>query len=98
MIDIFCRHHHAERPCLACDALLAYMERRIAQCPYGESKPACSSCQTHCYREEMRLRVQAVMRFAGPRMITRHPLMAFRHLLNQRRTRRTLPPCFPKEP
>lgn len=30
----------------------------------------------------MRDRVKAVMRYAGPRMIIHHPLMALRHMLD----------------
>jgi hypothetical protein len=39
----------------------------------------------HCYRPEMRQRVREVMRFAGPKMLLRHPLLAVRHLLDERR-------------
>lgn len=97
MVGMFCRHHHGERPCRDCDALLAYVERRIGKCPYGSAKPACSQCRTHCYRTDMRRRIQDVMCFAGPRMIYRHPLMAIRHLLTKRGSRRTLPTCFPEQ-
>jgi len=96
MIGMFCRRFHGKRSCRNCDALLAYVEERIAKCPYGALKPACSQCRTHCYQEEMRQRIQEVMRFAGPRMLYRHPLMALRHLLNKRR-RRTRPSCFPEQ-
>ncbi len=30
---------------------------------------------------DMRVRVRAVMRYAGPRMLWRHPALAIRHLL-----------------
>jgi len=39
----------------------------------------------HCYKPEMRERIRGVMRFAGPRMALRHPLLAVRHLLDERR-------------
>ena len=32
---------------------------------------------------QMRERIRAVMRYAGPRMITRHPVAAVRHLLGK---------------
>ena len=98
MIGIFCRRVHKEKCCPDCDALLAYVEQRIGKCPYGTAKPACAECRTHCYREEMRRRIREVMRFAGPRMIYRHPLMALRHLLGRRGPRRKLPSCFPENP
>jgi len=92
MIAIYCRRHHRERPCGECEALLAYAARRIAKCPYGADKPACSQCPVHCYRQAMRERIRQVMRFAGPRMLYRHPLLALRHLLAKGRFRRPLPP------
>ncbi len=33
----------------------------------------------------MRERVRVVMRYAGPRMLFRHPILAVRHLLDERR-------------
>lgn len=98
MIGIFCRRFHGASPCPDCDALLAYVERRIGKCPHGAAKPACAQCKTHCYGEEMRRRIREVMRYAGPRMIYRHPLLALRHLLGKRASRRTLPTCFPGDP
>lgn len=91
MIGLYCRRHHHERPCKACEALLAYATQRIAACPYGEDKPACSQCPIHCYRQAMRERIREVMRFAGPRMIYRHPLLALRHLIVKRRSVRPFP-------
>jgi hypothetical protein len=35
----------------------------------------------------MRDRVKEVMRFSGPRMLLRHPILAIRHLLDGRRER-----------
>jgi len=35
----------------------------------------------HCYKPERRKQIQQVMRYAGPRMLRSHPLLAIRHLL-----------------
>lgn len=87
MIGIYCRHHHGGAPmCGACAELAAYADRRLDLCPYGPDKPACSNCPIHCYRPEPRERIREVMRFAGPRMIWRHPYLAIRHVLDERRT------------
>jgi len=87
MMAIFCRDHHGRQPflCSDCTALLDYARRRLAACPFGEDKPACNHCQVHCYSALQRERVKAVMRYAGPRMLWRHPLLSLHHLLDKRR-------------
>jgi hypothetical protein len=87
MLRIWCRDHHGPRDglCEDCAALLDYAHRRLDTCPFGEEKPACNQCQVHCYSQTMRERVRAVMRYAGPRMLLRHPLLSIRHLIAERR-------------
>ena len=89
---IYCRDHHAGARsrregelCSECAALAGYARRRLAACPYGAGKPACSDCRPHCYAPAMREQVRAVMRYAGPRMIREHPMLAVAHLLVRRR-------------
>lgn len=85
MIDIYCRGKHAgpsaDGLCADCQALLTYAFRRLDHCRFGERKPACKQCPVHCYRPDMRERIRSVMRYAGPRMLWRHPMAALRHLL-----------------
>ena len=83
MIRIFCRAHHGARKdlCTDCAGLLAYADQRIAKCPFGYDKPVCNPCTVHCYKPEMRERIKLAMRYAGPRMIGRHPILAIRHLI-----------------
>ncbi|MDP2359648.1 MAG: nitrous oxide-stimulated promoter family protein [bacterium] len=87
MIELYCRAHHDGRsgPCAECDPLRAYAHQRLAVCRYGAAKPACNKCPVHCYKPAMRERIRRVMRFAGPRMIWRHPMLALIHLLESRR-------------
>jgi len=87
MVGIYCRAHHgtSRELCDDCRELLDYALRRLACCPFGEEKPACADCPIHCYKPAMRSRVQEVMRFAGPRMIRRHPILAVLHLWDKRR-------------
>lgn len=88
MIGIYCRDHHGGRGpklCDSCGALWSYAQARVARCPYGADKPTCFNCPIHCYRKEMRERVREVMRYAGPRMLRRHPVLAIRHILDGRR-------------
>lgn len=85
MIEIYCRDHHRENDlCTDCKQLLDYAEKRTKSCRFGKDKPVCADCPVHCYKPEMRKRIREVMRYAGPRMIYHHPLLAIRHLLDKR--------------
>lgn len=71
--------------CTDCAALLDYAAKRLAGCPYGADKPTCTNCQIHCYGPQQRAAVREVMRYAGPRMLLRHPVLAIAHVLDGRR-------------
>lgn len=87
MIGIFCRDHHGtgRALCPDCATLHTYAMSRLDHCPFGEDKPTCAHCPIHCYKPEMRDKVRAVMRYSGPRMLWRHPLLALRHLWDDRK-------------
>lgn len=89
MIRLFCRSSHGGRRslCSECQELQDYAMARLDRCVYGGDKLACSACPVHCYRPSMRERIQEVMRFSGPRMLLRHPLLAFWHLRDESRAR-----------
>jgi hypothetical protein len=91
MIQMFCGAHHGTDEhvlCPACEELLTYAKERLRRCPFGENKGACAKCEIHCYKPEMRKRVTEVMRYCGPRMLTKHPLLAIAHLLKAKVPRR----------
>lgn len=80
MIAVFCRSRHRGRvPCASCTELAEFCDLRLACCPFGAAKPTCARCRVHCYRPEMRARIREVMRHAGPRILWRHPWLAFLH-------------------
>jgi hypothetical protein len=82
MIGLFCREQHGGAIlCDECRQLLDYARLRLEKCPFQEGKTTCGKCPVHCYRPAMRERVREVMRYAGPRMLRRHPLLALRHLI-----------------
>lgn len=84
MIRIYCRYKEGNKTlCPACQELLQYAHTRLARCPFGEKKSTCRSCTVHCYKPEMKIRMQAVMRYAGPRMLFFHPIAAIRHLIHK---------------
>ncbi len=91
MVKIYCRQHHdhpvtrAGELCEDCSQFLEYAGQRLAHCPFAEQKPTCGNCTIHCYRQEMRAKAKQIMRYSGPRMLWRHPIMAFFHLLDGRK-------------
>ena len=87
MIELYCRAQHLTPVglCDECAELADYARARLEHCRYGDEKPTCANCPVHCYKPAMRERIRAVMRYAGPRMLLRHPVMAIRHLLDGRR-------------
>ena len=91
MIDIYCHDQHGteETLCAECEALKAYAMERLNRCPFQEDKSTCANCQVHCYKPQMRERIRETMRYAGPRMIWRHPVLAVRHVLDGRQKKAT---------
>jgi len=83
MIIVYCRGHGHETPCADCDALQEYALKRLDKCPYGNEKPACKDCPTHCYKPAMREKIRQVMRYAGPRMLWNYPWLSVRHKFSQ---------------
>lgn len=49
------------------------------------AKPTCANCPIHCYKRDMRGAIREVMRYAGPVMLLRHPVLAIAHLVDGRR-------------
>jgi len=91
MIQMFCGAHHGAEGhvlCPACEEILIYAKERLRRCPFGENKGACAKCEIHCYKLDMRKRVTEVMRYSGPKMITKHPLLAIDHVLKAKVPRR----------
>lgn len=87
MIRLYCRGQHdgGNELCPDCAELHDYAMERLQKCIFQEGKTTCAKCPVHCYRPAMREEIRAVMRYAGPRMTWRHPLMALWHLLDGRR-------------
>ncbi len=81
MVKMYCFNHHTagKNLCQECGGLLSYAKSRLDKCPFSEKKPPCARCAVHCYDSSMRSKVTSVMRYAGPRMISKHPILALFH-------------------
>jgi hypothetical protein len=87
MLRLYCQaHHHTEKAalCADCAKLHVYAQRRLERCVFGEAKPTCANCTVHCYKANMREHIRVVMRWSGPRMLWRHPVLAIRHMIDGR--------------
>ena len=92
MMAMYCRRHHRQATlCEPCAELAEYARRRLERCVFGDAKPTCANCTVHCYKADMREKVRGVMRWAGPRMALRHPVIAVLHLVDGRRPAPRLP-------
>lgn len=83
MIYIYCaaKHGSTKALCADCEELRKYALKRVASCKFGENKPTCQKCPVHCYSPQMRDRIREVMRYAGPRMLYKSPILAIKHLV-----------------
>lgn len=96
MIQLYCRHHHKHPTlCNECLSLQAFCKRRLERCIYvaekRAEKPTCAQCPVHCYKPEPREKIRTIMRWAGPRLLLKHPVLTIRHLLDDRRPAPELP-------
>ena len=82
MIAMHCASRHGKRveDCESCGRLLSYAQRKIDNCVFHGSKPACNECMVH---RELREEMRAVMRFSGPRMFLHHPLLGGLHFVDR---------------
>ena len=84
MIRCYCRDQHnaASGLCAECQQLFDYAGMRLERCRFGTEKPTCANCPVHCYQRARREQVKVVMRYAGPRMLWRHPILSLYHWLD----------------
>jgi len=91
MVYIYCHAHHGTKGktlCNDCKALLEYVFFKTDNCVFGTNKPACQACPVHCYSKANKEKIKEVMRFAGPRMLFKHPVDTLRHFINLHKTKR----------
>ncbi len=81
MVGMYCANYHKTEGglCEKCIGLMDYARMRLDKCLFGEKKPSCAKCAIHCYSPSMRASVTEVMKYAGPRMITKHLILTLLH-------------------
>lgn len=86
MIGVYCKGHKHPRKegalCAECDSLYEYAAFRVDKCPFMDDKPFCAHCKVQCYKKVKQEKIRQVMRYAGPRMLLYHPVIAMRHLID----------------
>lgn len=94
MIEIYCRGNHSTQVglCPGCQQLTNYALARLDRCPFQENKSTCANCKVHCYKPEVRKQIRVVMRYSGPRILWKHPILAVMHLLDGKRPSPALAP------
>ncbi|MGN0099188.1 MAG: nitrous oxide-stimulated promoter family protein [Candidatus Methanomethylophilaceae archaeon] len=82
MVSMYCKwNHDTVVICPECRKLTEYAFARLDECPYRKESPsACKGCPTPCYEDDMKDRIRQVMRYSGPRMMFRHPIMTMEHM------------------
>lgn len=81
MIDLYYAHHvnPTEQK-----ELLEYAMLKLDRCPKMATKSFCSQCEIHCYDKKRRELIRQVMRYSGPRMMFKRPLLVLKHLYYQK--------------
>ena len=87
MINLYCKNHHELRvhDCKSCSELQNYALDRLHHCPFHEGKTSCKNCPIHCYKPSIKEDIKQVMRYSGPRMMLRHPILTVFHLIDNKR-------------
>ena len=93
MVHVYCKSKHDAKNihlCDDCKNFLSYAYMRLDKCPFQEEKPTCGKCLVHCYRPQMREKTKKIMRYSGPRLIYKSPLLALHHIIDGRKKPQTL--------
>ena len=83
MIAIYCQSNCKTQLTLCddCKEILDYIWKKLDNCQYKIRKPRCNKCPRHCYSVSKREKIKKIMRYSGPLMIWKHPLLTLIHFL-----------------
>ena len=93
MVHVYCKgKHHTKgnQLCDECTDFLGYAFMRLDKCPFQEEKSTCGKCLVHCYQPQMREKAKIIMRYSGPRLIYRSPILSMNHVFDGRKKPLTL--------
>lgn len=85
MVHVYCKAKHGSKGgqlCGECSEFLSYAYMRLDKCPFQEEKSTCGKCLVHCYRPDMKEKVKEVMRYSGPRLLWKSPVLALHHVFD----------------
>jgi hypothetical protein len=87
MFRLYCRAHHGshQQLCPPCHSLLERTCLHLHHCPFGNDKPVCGRCPNNCHASPDHAIPRNIMRYAGPRLLWHHPLLALFHILDSKK-------------
>lgn len=65
------------------EELKAYAMKRLTHCKFGNDKSFCAHCKIHCYAPKYKEQIKKVMKYSGPRIVFKHPIMVIRHMIKK---------------
>lgn len=98
MIKLYAKSHPVPDGNDHYTVLFRYAINRLNKCYFGEEKPACKQCPIHCYQPTKREMMKLIMLWSGPRMLLHHPVLALKHLWDDRRPVPEMPRAWTKTP
>jgi predicted amidophosphoribosyltransferase len=93
MVHVYCKSKHGSENnelCEDCTEFLEYARKRLDNCPFQEEKSTCGKCLVHCYQPVMKEKAKTIMRYSGPRLIYKSPILALHHVFDGRKKALTL--------
>ncbi|MDG6223116.1 MAG: nitrous oxide-stimulated promoter family protein [Candidatus Bathyarchaeota archaeon] len=93
MVHMYCKGKHDPQKnelCTKCTEFLSYAYKRLDNCPFQEEKSTCGKCLVHCYQPVMKEKAKKIMRYSGPRLIYKSPILALHHVFDGRKKPLTL--------
>lgn len=74
--------------CPVCLAMVLRSEKKTQYCVHMPYKTLCHLCPRPCYTEKQMEEIRPMMRYSGPRLITKHPILTYRHMREIHRSKR----------
>jgi hypothetical protein len=65
--------------CPECFALVKESVRHTNRCRHLAYKTFCHHCPTPCYALSVREKIRPIMRYSGPRLVMKHPVLGFQY-------------------